>query len=321
MTLRSTLTGALKVTLLGAGVTVVATRMLRTKAGELEPPLSGRQGAFRWRGMDISFMEAGDPNDETLVLFHGMNVAGSADEWREVFPLLAEQYHVVAPDFPGFGCSDRPPLRYSAALYEDFVRDFLADFDEPRVVAASLSGAYVAAAAARVDLATITLVCPTTVASPGRSKPWLRGLIRTPIAGDAAFGLLTTRLSLRSRDAEYGYWDPATADGERTDYLWRTTHQQNARFAPASLLGGDLDSDTDLGAALSTLDVPVTLIWGREADHPPLSEGRDLAERADTELLVFDDATLLPHVEFPEQFAATVVGDRPERGATAGRRE
>ena len=314
MSIRSRFTGALKLTLLGAGATVAVTRALRARAGELEPPLSGRQGAFRWRGMDVSYTEAGDPDDETVVLLHGMNAAGTSGEWREVFPLLAEEYHVVAPDFPGFGCSDRPPLRYSAALYEDFVRDFLAEFDGPRVVTSSLSGAYVAAVADAVEIADLTLVCPSTTAGPEPPKAWLRSLVRSPVLGDAIFSLLTTRAAIAYFNADHGYWDPDKVGEEWPAYEWRTTHQENARFAPAAFLAGDLNGDVDLGSTLAALDVPVTIIWGRETDLPPLAEGRDLAERVDAELVVFDDAMLLPHVEFPEQFAATVAGDLAEAG-------
>ena len=134
--------------LLGVGAIAALNTGLRYE-GELESPLDGDDGTFRWRGMNVAYTEAGDPDDPDLVLLHGVNAAGSSGEWREVFDDLAAEHHVVAPDLPGFGRSDRPPLRYSAALYEDFVRDFLADFDEPAVVASSLSAAYAAAA---VDL-------------------------------------------------------------------------------------------------------------------------------------------------------------------------
>jgi len=125
---------------LGVGAIAALNTGLRYE-GELESPLDGDDGTFRWRGMNVAYTEAGDPDDPDLVLLHGVNAAGSAGEWREVFDDLAAEHHVFAPDLPGFGRSIVPPLRYSAALYEDFVRDFLADFDEPAVVASSLSAA------------------------------------------------------------------------------------------------------------------------------------------------------------------------------------
>ncbi|ESP89218.1 alpha/beta fold hydrolase [Candidatus Halobonum tyrrellensis] len=309
---KSVLKSTLAATAAGAVGTLAATRALRRRAGHLEAPLAGQQEAYRWRGMEVAYAERGEENDETLVFLHGMNAAGSAGEWREVFTDLGEQYHVVAPDFPGFGRSDRPPLRYSAALYEDFVRDFVSEFDDAHVVASSLTAAYVAAVADDLALSGLTLVCPTGTAGPEPPKTWLRELLRAPVAGDAAFGLLTTRAGIRYFNADHGYWDPEKAGDDWSDYEWRTTHQRNAKFAPASFVSGHLNSDIDLGSALAALDAPVTVVWGREADLPPLSAGRDLAETADAELVVFDDAMLLPHVEFGPQFAALVRGDLPD---------
>ena len=295
----------------GAVGTVAATRALRRRAGHLEAPLAGRQQTYRWRGMEVAYAEAGDDDDETLVFLHGMNAAGTAGEWREVFTDLAADHHVVAPDFPGFGRSDRPPLRYSAALYEDFVRDFVGEFGDPQVVASSVTSAYVAAVADDLDLSALTLVCPTATGGPSPPKWWLRELLRSPVVGDAIFGLLNSRAGIRYFNADHGYWDPDKAGEEWPDYEWRTTHQPNAKFAPASFVAGYLNSDVDLAGALAGLDVPVRMIWGREADLPPLSEGRDLAERAGAELIVFDDAMLLPHVEFGPQFADVVRGTGP----------
>ena len=277
--------------------------------GELESPLDGDDGTFRWRGMNVAYTEAGDPDDRTLVLLHGINAAGSSGEWRAVFDDLAADYHVVAPDFPGYGRSDRPPLRYSAALYEDFVHDFLAEFDEPAVVASSLSAAYAAAAvddADGVELSGFLGVCPTATAGPSPAKGWLRELLRAPLVGRGLFNVITAKPSIRYFNADHGYDDPANPSAEWTDYEWRTTHVENARFAPASFISGTLNSDIDLAAALADLPVPATIVWGREATVSPLTDGRELADAADARLVVFDRARLLPHVEHPDRFVETV---------------
>jgi len=305
--------------LLAAGAAVAASRGLRARAGKLEPPLSGDHDSYRWRGMDIHYTEAGDPDDETLVCVHGINAAGSSGEFRGIVADLAEDHHVVAPDLPGFGCSDRPPLRYSAALYEDFVGDFLAEYDEPAVLASSLSASYVTSALERgdTDASRLALVCPTATGGPEPPKTWLRELLRAPVLGEAVFNLLGSKPSISYFNADHGYWDPAKAGEEWQEYEWRTTHQEGARFAPASFVSGDLNSDLALGPALADLDVPTTILWGREADLPPLAEGRELAETADARLVVFDEAMLLPHVEFPEQFVAAVRADREEEDVDA----
>jgi pimeloyl-ACP methyl ester carboxylesterase len=293
---------------LGAAATVTD-RLLRDAAGELEPALDAAERTYRWRGMDVAYAEAGDPDDPDLLLLHGINAAGSSGEFREVFETLAETHHVVAPDLPGFGRSDRPPLRYSAALYEDFVADFLEGFENPAVVASSLSGAYVARALTQgVDVASLVLVCPTTVGGPDPPKAWLRELLRAPVVGSALFDALVSKPSIRYFNADHAYADPDSVSAAWTDYQWRSTHQRNARFAVAAFVAGHCNSTLDLDAALRDADAPVTVVWGRDATLPPLSRGRDLADAAGARLVVFDHAKLLPHVEYPDEFVETVRG-------------
>jgi pimeloyl-ACP methyl ester carboxylesterase len=309
---------------LGAGLVTTVDRGLRASAGVLEPPFSGAHHTARWRGLDVAYTEAGDPDDPTVVLLHGVNAAGSGGEFREVFADLAEAHHVVAPDLPGFGRSDRPPLTYSAAFYEEFVAGFLDRFDEPAVLASGLTAAYAVGAAARDGIAVdrLVLVCPTAVAGPEPPRPALRQLLRAPVIGAALFDLLVSKPSLRYFNADHGYHDPSKVSAEWLEYEWRTTHQENARFAPASFVSGHLnaDLDPDLGATIAGLGaagVETTLVWGREATVTPLADGRTLAERADVRLVVVDDAKLLPHVEFPVEFIE-IARDALETDAVTG---
>ena len=58
-------------------------------------------------GVSVFYREAGPREATTIVLLHGF--PSSSREFDTVIPLLATRYHVVAPDFPGFGQSDAPP--------------------------------------------------------------------------------------------------------------------------------------------------------------------------------------------------------------------
>ena len=295
----------------GAVATAVAgNRLLRRRAGSLENPLPGVERTYRWRGMDVSYTVAGDPDARDLVLVHGIHAAGSSAEFEAVAERLAEDYRVIAVDLPGFGRSDRPPLVYSATLYEEFLREFVGDVaDEPIVLASSLSGAFAAAAAAHPAadaVERLILVCPT--ADTGTERPWLRRLLRTPLLGTTAFNLLASKPALRYVFARDGYYDETSLDDEELAYAWRSAHQPGARFAPASFAAGTLDPDLDLATELAALDVPVTLVWGRDAGLIPLEEGRALADAADVELVVVDYTTLLPHAEHPDEFLAYLDG-------------
>jgi pimeloyl-ACP methyl ester carboxylesterase len=57
-------------------------------------------------GLKIFYREAGDPSKPALVLLHGFPT--SSHMFRNLIPALADRFHVVAPDYPGFGLSDAP---------------------------------------------------------------------------------------------------------------------------------------------------------------------------------------------------------------------
>src|SRR5580658_3071246 len=76
-------------------------------------------------GIKIFFREAGRPSAPSLLLLHGF--PSSSHMFRDLIPLLAERYHLVAPDFPGFGQSDMPDrskYQYTFANIADTIAGF-----------------------------------------------------------------------------------------------------------------------------------------------------------------------------------------------------
>jgi pimeloyl-ACP methyl ester carboxylesterase len=76
--------------------------------------------------VDIFYREAGDPSRPTLLLLHGFPT--SSHMFRDLITELADEYHLVAPDYPGYGFSSMPGVdefEYSfaniARLMEKFV--------------------------------------------------------------------------------------------------------------------------------------------------------------------------------------------------------
>lgn len=77
---------------------------------DVAPPVAPRSRTTRLaNGVELYFREAGDPSNPTLVLLHGFPT--SSNYFRNLVPLLASpayNYHVIAPDLPGFGATVCP---------------------------------------------------------------------------------------------------------------------------------------------------------------------------------------------------------------------
>jgi pimeloyl-ACP methyl ester carboxylesterase len=74
-------------------------------------------------GIQIFYREAGSPKSPTILLLHGFPT--SSHMFRDLIPLLADRYHLIAPDYPGFGYSSRPKVSEF-----DYTFDHLADVME-----------------------------------------------------------------------------------------------------------------------------------------------------------------------------------------------
>ena len=77
-------------------------------------------------GLTIAYREAGDPTNPKLVLLHGF--PASSHQYRDLIPALALHFHVIAPDYPGFGNSDMPDPAVYAYTFDklsDVVDTFL----------------------------------------------------------------------------------------------------------------------------------------------------------------------------------------------------
>lgn len=93
-----------------AGGAAATALLSRVQSADAAAPAEGSQ-ALSYRtthidGLSISYREAGDPSKPTLLLLHGF--PSSSHMFRDLIPLLADDFHLVAPDYPGFGHSDAP---------------------------------------------------------------------------------------------------------------------------------------------------------------------------------------------------------------------
>ncbi len=283
----------------------------RRSARPLANALVGEGRSYLWKWGRVHYTVSGD--GPPVVLVHGIHAAASSYEMRELFWPLAGVCRVYVPDLLGFGLSDRPGLHYTGALYIELLADFLGEVvQQPcALVASSLSAAYAIEVAHRLpqQVTRLVLFCPTgleaLVRLPGTRGQAVNLLLRAPATGEFLFNLLVSRPSLRYYLTRRVYYDSAFVTNDVVEAYYATSHQVNARYAPAAFIGGLLNWDAR--AAYAALAQPVLIIWGREAIETPVAQA-DAFTRMNprARLEVLDHCRLLPHVEHGEKVARLV---------------
>nr|WP_315032459.1 alpha/beta hydrolase [uncultured Chryseobacterium sp.] len=67
--------------------------------------------------LNLFYREAGSSESPTILLLHGYPT--SSHMFRNLIPILSKQYHVIAPDIPGFGYSDAPDHQQFAYTFDN----------------------------------------------------------------------------------------------------------------------------------------------------------------------------------------------------------
>jgi pimeloyl-ACP methyl ester carboxylesterase len=100
--------------LIAAGVSLTVGFPGEALAGDEPATVSSRNAtSVRYRtktidGLDLFYREAGPTEAPTIVLLHGFPT--SSHMFRNLIPQLADRYHVIAPDYPGYGASSAPSV-------------------------------------------------------------------------------------------------------------------------------------------------------------------------------------------------------------------
>jgi pimeloyl-ACP methyl ester carboxylesterase len=86
-------------------------------------------------GIKVFYREAGEKSKPMLLLLHGF--PSSSHEFRDLIPLLSDNFHVVAPDYPGMGYSDAPPADKFTPTFDNVtavIEKFVVGLGDPHLI-------------------------------------------------------------------------------------------------------------------------------------------------------------------------------------------
>ncbi len=274
----------------------VATRNMPERLATLQPIT--RDVAAR--GARIRFVEAG--RGPALMLVH--DCLASRLAWDDVLTELAGRFHVIAPDLPGFGESEKPaPGRYGydfEAFSESLV-DLAAALGLVRLSLCGhgLGGAVALTVAAEHAHLVEKMVLVNPLVYPQRPGALAR-IAGVPIVGPLVFKQILGRALFRNHFLWQGRLEGAPL--RRLDQFFDLFDAPAAREAAYATMRATLDTRA-LTARVPRVTTPTLVLWGRGNRTGAVDQGRRLARELGGSRFEVLDCGPSPAEECPEAFA------------------
>lgn len=262
--------------------------------------------------IELFYFEAGHENQETIIMIHGLG--DEADTWRHVFGPLAQNFHVIALDLPGFGRSQKEKLAFTPELLVESLLGLLKDLNLalPILMGSSLGAmlAHQIALANPYLLNALILVGGALNQNEMRSNLSLR-LMQIPILGEWLYTRLRKDPQAAFESLNSVYHDLANLHPEDRDFLFTRVNKRvwddGQRDAYLSLLrklpGWVRDQQEQIIKRSAILEIPTLVLRG---EFDPLfspENGHALVEgQPNAQMIQINDAGHLPHQEKPNEF-------------------
>ncbi|MFZ4813779.1 MAG: alpha/beta fold hydrolase [Phototrophicaceae bacterium] len=250
------------------------------------------------QGVNVHYIDAGSPSANPILLLHG-GVGNARFHWERLVTELAPDFHVVAPDLPGFGKSDLlPQMNYAALLtWTSNLLDAL-DLSQTVLVGNSMGGliARLYAAANPIRVPALVLInggrLTSTAALPVR---WLTNF---PVAG-RLFLNNVSRQGVKSRES-LGWLTAKAADTNiLTDEMVQT--------AQANLPGMSALLKMQLNSPLPDPRIPslpTLIMWGEDDTLLPLTIGEGIRDAIPgAKWIPISGTRHTPHLDEPDVIA------------------
>lgn len=256
----------------------------------------------------ISYIVRGEGSP--LLLLHNTNIGGSLKEFKRNIQTLSKNFKVYALDLPGFGCSQKQNLTYTAFPYAAILNSFIEDvIKEPsNVVASGGSCTFVASAAIMKpeNFLKAVLICPMGIFEedlPTNSDNSLKTMLEFPLIGTSSYNYFSSKRKLKEYLLNTALFSKENYSDELLDDLYVSAHIGGAssRFSFASEKSKFMT--LNILHLLSKTDMPLYILWGMDSEiNPPTNIVFFKNNIKNAKYAVFENTKILPHFEKFRQF-------------------
>ena len=205
---------------------------VKYRAGNAGARKKYKEMFYKWRYGKVRYVKCG--NGEPLLLIHDTTASSGLDDWMNVIELLKKHYTVYAPDLPGFGCSVKPALTYSAYLYASFINDFIKHCAGGKAYAVACGGSAAFAAAGCVLKPALYKKMMLIYDKEGKNQylpvskqklfKWLARIFELPVYGTFIINVLALKTTGKHRRSRFT-GDRHVLSAALKNYLWADTHK------------------------------------------------------------------------------------------------
>jgi pimeloyl-ACP methyl ester carboxylesterase len=260
-------------------------------------------------GLRVHYRDEGKQDGPVLVLIHGSNA--SLHTWEQWVGILGKDYRIISLDLPGHGLTGNNPAGvYDSASYVRVVDRLLTKLNVDKAViggnsmGGGVSWAYALEHPERVEALLLVDASGQPYARSGKTPLGFR-LMRLPVIKEAA-RFIAPR-SIFESSVKTSMSVQSEIDDKLIDRYWELNRYPGNRNATMQRFSNSKSMVPGTKERLSTIKVPVLILWGAEDNLIPVTAAKWFAEAMpQAKLIIYPNVGHIPMEEIPQKSANDV---------------
>jgi pimeloyl-ACP methyl ester carboxylesterase len=253
---------------------------------------------------------AGPASGPVVLLVPGISIPRTVFD-RTLTPLAGAGYRVIAFDLYGRGFSDRPDVRYDAALFNRQIDDLLAalGIDGPVSVVGLASGGLQALLYAELRptrVASLVLIAPDGMDAP--VSGFVR-IVRFPLAGELTGRLVMNAVGQRRWEERLQHYsrDARLVDAVVRQFRGQLEYKGFWRALASSIANLPISESSEVFRRIEQRGTRTLVLWGASDAINPVHHGQEVRRLMPSASYIEIPAGHLPHYERPDLANAAII--------------
>jgi pimeloyl-ACP methyl ester carboxylesterase len=263
----------------------------------------------------IHYFASGERRNAPVLLLHGGGYDSASLSYKQSIGPISEHHQVFAPDWPGYGESDKPKMEYSTEYYVDILGRFIdaLGLEKTSLVGISMGGAISLGFSLRSPQRVEKLVLVDSHGLGGEvpRRAMSYALVRVPLLNKMVWAALSRSPRMVRRSLQTVFYDPRAVTEDLVDEIYQLAKKPGVGQAWRSWQRNEIGWEgfhTNFVERLHTLEVPTLILHGADDKYVPVSWARRAHKLIkDSELHVFPQCGHWLTREKPGEFNRAVL--------------